>query len=55
MVCTAQVEKKEFLPMMASSSLAAILLARDAKLKDVLFSAESRSELAPAAASCQLL
>lgn len=37
-----QVEKKEFMPMMASSSLAAILLARDKKLKDVLYSAEDR-------------
>ncbi|KAK9835642.1 hypothetical protein WJX74_004896 [Apatococcus lobatus] len=41
-----QVEKKEFLPMMASSSLAAILLAREAKLKDVLYSAESRRRTA---------
>ncbi|KAK9848329.1 hypothetical protein WJX84_005971 [Apatococcus fuscideae] len=40
------VEKKEFLPMMASSSLAAILLAREAKLKDVLYSAESRRRTA---------
>ena len=37
-----QVERKELLPMVASSCLAAILLARDKKMKDLLTSAESR-------------